>query len=216
MVASFNWGKEIDREVIVRPPKEANTDCLWVLIKCAYGLADAPRCWYLRIREELLKLGARPSKLDNSIFFFGLSELLGLSILYVDDIMWSWEEATVKKLTSSKQPWNGRCLQIHLHTNHARIRHKHQSRSVIVREFHQTNNSGQEPNGKQTCWLIIQRWNNSPPCCSWSTHLVRKYDQTWYFISVPVSRNQLFPTFEGLTKLSHISRTPLLSLPLHH
>ena len=95
---AFLQGKEIDRMVIIRPPKEAKTPKLWQLVKCAYGLADAPRCWYLRIREELLSLNAQPSKLDNGIFFFYEDDLLGLVILYVDDIMWSGIEAYMKPI----------------------------------------------------------------------------------------------------------------------
>jgi len=86
---AFLQGKEIDREVTLRPPKEAQTTNLWRLIKCTYGLADAPRCWYLRMREELLNLGAHPSKMDNGIFLFIQSSLFGIIVLYVDDIMWS-------------------------------------------------------------------------------------------------------------------------------
>ena len=96
---AFLQGKEIDREVFLKPPKEANTSKLWLLIKCAYGLADAPRCWYLRMREELMKLGARPSKLDNGIFAYeSHGTLFGLVVLYVDDIMWSGKESRMKSI----------------------------------------------------------------------------------------------------------------------
>ena len=95
---AFLQGKEIEREVIIRPPKEAQTNKLWKLVKCAYGLADAPRCWYLKIREELLRLGASPSTLDNGIFLFGESDLYGIIILYVDDIMWSGKEMKMKPI----------------------------------------------------------------------------------------------------------------------
>ena len=64
----FLQGKETERRVFVKPPKEAKTTKLWLLLKCAYGLADAPRSWYLKIRDELLRLNALPSKLDNGIF----------------------------------------------------------------------------------------------------------------------------------------------------
>ena len=93
---AFLQGKEIERQVIVRPPREAETDNLWVLIKCAYGLADAPRSWYLKIRETLIKLGATPSKLDNGIFLFIETELYGVVVLYVDDIMWSGVTAKMR------------------------------------------------------------------------------------------------------------------------
>ena len=96
---AFLQGKELDRQVITRPPKEAQTSKLWVLQKCAYGLADAPRCWYLRMREVLIDLGAVPSKLDNGIFLFVHSDkLFGILILYVDDIMWSGDENAMKPI----------------------------------------------------------------------------------------------------------------------
>ena len=90
---AFLQGKEITREVYIRPPKEANTTKVWLLRKCAYGLSDAPRCWYLKVREELLKLGASPSTLDNGIFLFTTDDsLIGIVIIYVDDFMWSGVE----------------------------------------------------------------------------------------------------------------------------
>ena len=56
--------KEIERTVYLRPPKEANTNKVWKLQKCVYGLADACRYWYLPVEEELLKLGAKISSID--------------------------------------------------------------------------------------------------------------------------------------------------------
>ena len=69
LIASQNWnitsihvktaflqGIKIERIIYLRPPKEANTSKVWKLEKCAYVLADASRYWYLRVREELLKL----------------------------------------------------------------------------------------------------------------------------------------------------------------
>ena len=97
---AFLQGKELEREVVIRPPREANTSKLWLLQKCAYGLADAPRCWYLKIREELIKLGAQPSKLDNGIFHFLHGQLYGIIVLYVDDIMWSGDEITMRPIIS--------------------------------------------------------------------------------------------------------------------
>ena len=95
---AFLQGKAIDREVTIKPPKEANTDRLWVLLKCTYGLADAPRCWYLRMREELINLGAKPSKIDNGVFMFFETKLFGLIVLYVDDIMWSGIETKMRPI----------------------------------------------------------------------------------------------------------------------
>ena len=95
---AFLQGKSLERDVTLRPPKEAATSKLWRLQKCAYGLADAPRCWYLRVREELINLGAQPSKFDNGIFLFTGTELYGIIILHVDDIMWSGDEDVFKPI----------------------------------------------------------------------------------------------------------------------
>ena len=104
---AFLQGKELDRTVDIKPPKEAGTQMLWRLKKCAYGLADAPRRWFLRIREEFISLGATPSMFDNGIFLFVDTKLYGIVVLYVDDIMWSGEgnrlEVIIDKLKATFQ-----------------------------------------------------------------------------------------------------------------
>ena len=40
------------------------------LRKSVYGLADASRYWYLRVREELFKLGAKISSIDPGLFYW--------------------------------------------------------------------------------------------------------------------------------------------------
>lgn len=87
---AFLQGKQLDRTVIVKPPKEADTNKLWILNKCVYGLADAPRYWYLKIKEELCKLGGRVSKYDQGIFYFYKgNQLTGVIVLFVDDLLWA-------------------------------------------------------------------------------------------------------------------------------
>ena len=68
MKTAFLQGKLIERTVYVRPPKEAQTNKVWKLRKSFYGLADASRYWYLKFREELIKLGATPTQLDQGTF----------------------------------------------------------------------------------------------------------------------------------------------------
>ena len=67
---AFLQGKNFDRQVYLSPPSEASVPegYLWKLCKCAYGLSDASRTWYLTVRDELMKLGAVPSKYDQAIF----------------------------------------------------------------------------------------------------------------------------------------------------
>ena len=87
---AFLQGKDLERYIIVRPPKEAQTSKIWKLTKCVYGLGDASRYWYLKVREELCKLGARPSKLDQGVFYFSKNnEIIGVFILFVDGIIWA-------------------------------------------------------------------------------------------------------------------------------
>ena len=53
-----------------------------------YGLADASRYWYLKVKEELFKLGARSSHLDQGLFTFcNQTDIVGMVILFLDDII---------------------------------------------------------------------------------------------------------------------------------
>ena len=48
--SAFLQGNAIEREVYIIPLREVNTNKLWKLNKTVYGLADASRTWYLRVR----------------------------------------------------------------------------------------------------------------------------------------------------------------------
>ena len=86
---AFLQGEEINRDLYVKPPKEANTFRLWKLQKTVYDLADASRSWYLKLRDELIKLEGKPVTLDQGIFlWFKGSELYGLMVCFVDDVLW--------------------------------------------------------------------------------------------------------------------------------
>ena len=60
----FFKGRILTGKSILSPPSEASVPegYLWKLLKCVYGLSDASRAWYLTVRDELMKLGAVPSK----------------------------------------------------------------------------------------------------------------------------------------------------------
>ena len=67
--SAFLQGNEIDRDVYLRPPIDVcSKDQVWKLKRCIYGLNDAPRAWYDRVRRELVKLGAQVSKYDSAMF----------------------------------------------------------------------------------------------------------------------------------------------------
>ena len=65
---AFLQGKTTERTIYVRPLKQATTSKIWKLRKAVCGLAAGNRTWYLKIREELIKLGAVISKIDQGIF----------------------------------------------------------------------------------------------------------------------------------------------------
>ena len=59
---------------------------IWKLCTSIYGLCDAPRVWYLQVKEELLRIGVKKSKFDDDLFFLNLNgQLQGIICCHVDD-----------------------------------------------------------------------------------------------------------------------------------
>ena len=92
--AAFLQGKSIDREIYLKPPKEAQAHGkLWKLKKAVYGLSDASRVWYLRVVDELTKLRVTISKYDKALFIWKFSgRVEGLLCIHVDDFLWCGSE----------------------------------------------------------------------------------------------------------------------------
>ena len=104
--SAFLQGKPLEREVYLKPPKEAKTNKIWLLRKCVYGLADASRFWYLRVREEILKLNGEISALDQGLFiFFRNGKPYGIISCFVDDMIYGgdaeFEENVILKLKAT-------------------------------------------------------------------------------------------------------------------
>ena len=88
--SAFLQGNELDRIVLVRPPKEANLiNKLWKLRKCLYGLRDASKKWYQKVRNKLEEIGFKKSDYDSSLFFYHNDKgvLEGVIGLHVDDFI---------------------------------------------------------------------------------------------------------------------------------
>lgn len=101
--AAYLQGNPIEREVYLKPPPEFFDGHLWKLKKTVYGLNDAARAWYVRVRDELLKLNLTMSLLDPALFSFKENgEFSGLLCVYVDDFLWtgtlSFEENIISKI----------------------------------------------------------------------------------------------------------------------
>ena len=90
VTSEFLQGKDIEREVFLRPPTEARTTFLWKLKKCVYGLDDASRYWYNAVKDFLTSSGMHVSKHDNCVFYFhNDNRLHGIVCCHVDDFFWA-------------------------------------------------------------------------------------------------------------------------------
>ena len=91
---AFLQGQEIERDIFVKPPKEAGTKGkVWHLEKCVYGLNDASLQWYNRVKNVLEKCGGTMSKVDPAVFYWmDGEELEGILACHVDDFIWGGTE----------------------------------------------------------------------------------------------------------------------------
>lgn len=92
---AFLQGEPLQRQngrLFVKIPKEGipnhdNMDVVEVL-KCVYGLVDAPRAWWSSFSQTLRSLGMRQSELDPCLFYWYDDEKLqGCVALHVDDML---------------------------------------------------------------------------------------------------------------------------------
>ena len=68
ITAAFLQDGLIKREVYLKPPADVcSNETVWHLKRCIYGLNDAPRSWYERVKGVLLSLGATISAYDNAL-----------------------------------------------------------------------------------------------------------------------------------------------------
>ena len=99
--SAFLQGNLLDRDVYVKPPKEAGlTGKLWKLYKCLYGLRDASKQWYSKVKGILKKNGFHKSKFDSGLFYIfdENDNLIGIIGLHVDDFIHCGTEKFVKEI----------------------------------------------------------------------------------------------------------------------
>ena len=82
----------MDRVVyLTLPPEFEEKGIAWKLKTRIYGLSDAPRDWYLRVKEEFDILRVKYSRFETALsFWYTENELYGLLIMHVDDFYWKW------------------------------------------------------------------------------------------------------------------------------
>ena len=86
--AAFLQGNPIERDIFLRPPRDIFPKSeFWHLKRCIYGLNDAPRSWYERVKEVLLQLGGIISDYDSACYLWHNSDnsLCGILVSHVDD-----------------------------------------------------------------------------------------------------------------------------------
>ena len=101
VTAAFLQSSGMEREVFLKPPKEANCKkhVLWKLKKCVYGLNVAARNWYFTVKTFLLKMKCIQLKTDPAAFYYYHNdELVGIFLMHVDDFIWggtTWFENNI-------------------------------------------------------------------------------------------------------------------------
>ena len=103
--SAFLQGNAIQRDVFVLPPKDIRKPgIVWKLKRCIYGLNDAPRAWYNKVKAEMIQSGAEVSKYDNSLFMWHNEndDLIGVLVTHVDDFTFAgtsaWETNVIGNL----------------------------------------------------------------------------------------------------------------------
>ena len=91
---AFLSGDPQSRNIYFKPPSEIkewmglSDDDLFRLEKAAYGLAEAPRAWYLRLSREMSAAGLSVSKLDPCLWTLRKGDkLVGVCGVHVDDLI---------------------------------------------------------------------------------------------------------------------------------
>ena len=75
--SAFLQSKPIEREVLLKPPKEVSINKVWKLYTTV---------WYLSVKEELINRGGVKSRHDDVIFFWDNNQLLqGILLSHMDN-----------------------------------------------------------------------------------------------------------------------------------
>ena len=92
VTTAFLQGKPIERDVYLRPPKEAmeDSDRVWKFLVTVYGLCDAQRAWYDTVEEFFSSIRGRRMLRGAAVFVWMEGQRLrGFISTHVDDFLWA-------------------------------------------------------------------------------------------------------------------------------
>merc|ERR1711867_5586 len=100
--AAFLQAKKLDREVFVRPPDDIKKEgVVWKLLKPLYGLDDASRKFYLKVKETLQELRLKTLPGDDAFYYKHKNgKLMGLILSHVDDFTIAGDTDFVKRIVT--------------------------------------------------------------------------------------------------------------------
>ena len=104
--AAFLQGKDLEREVIVIPPKDLirydnGERVLWRLNKAMYGLVDASRNFNKQLDVDLREAGCQRSIFDKALYmYYDQGELIGILALHVDDVCFAGNTKFQKEIVN--------------------------------------------------------------------------------------------------------------------
>ena len=100
--AAFLQAKQLDRDVFLKPPKDIKKEkIIWKLKKPLYGLNDASRKFWLRVKNIFKELGLRKLDGDEAVYYKLNEEgnLEGMVSTHVDDFDVAGRKKFVEMLT---------------------------------------------------------------------------------------------------------------------
>lgn len=104
--SAFLQGRDMEREVYIKPPKEADVEngMIWKLKKCLYGLNEAARQFYQSVADCLLSLGCTKSALDPALFYMKKDgQLKGIIACHIDDFLHAGDEEFDECMTKMRK-----------------------------------------------------------------------------------------------------------------
>ena len=98
--AAFLQSKALDRDVFIKPPADIRKHrVIWILLELIYGLADASRKFWLRVKGILINMGLKVMDGDEAFYYLHKDgQLEGAVITHVDDFNLAGTDKFVAKV----------------------------------------------------------------------------------------------------------------------